>query len=108
MVFGRRFSRFFARPRSAFGRLRVAVQAVQALGTRSETGKEGGTVGRTSLKRSRRLVPDLVGDRAGEFDGGSERELHDVDEVGLGEAEQRGAVDVVRAESLQGGGKGTD
>ena len=52
--------------------------------------------------------PDLVGDRAGEFDGGAERELHDVDEVGLGESEQRGAVDVVRAKSLQGGKRERD
>ena len=61
------------------------------------------------VERSRFVAPDLVGDRAGEFDGGAERELHDVDEVGLGESEQRGAVDVVRAKGLQsGGGKGTD
>ena len=49
------------------------------------------------------LLPNLVGDGAGEFYHGAETELHDVYEVGLGQLEQRRPVDVVSAKFLRRG-----
>lgn len=47
------------------------------------------------------FIPDLVGDGVDELDRRAQLQLHDVDQVVLGQEEQRGAVNVVGAKGLK-------